>query len=252
MLVFFYRYISGKMLSFHLFFFQPVYLLLDLKTNSGTLKCCEHSPYECLPATCQCCQMLPSVTINIVDMSDNTKRSYINVAIDSKLLHEPITRDMLSHDPYTPESAESRSPLPLSNDETMKNRRDSVSPEQLKTRLESILKSEQRKYPMTRSVSENVYVNGGNDSSSYFFRTRALSEVPKIRKMRLISTNSISSVQRLQSHHSSSDEEWFEYDEHDVIKQDSAISDEMIVGEAHNNTKTLNKKRNKLNCCSVM
>lgn len=226
---------------------------MELKKNSGTLKCCEHSPYECLPATCQCCQMLPSVTINIVDMSDSTKRSYSNVVIDSKLLHEPITRDMLSHDPYTPESAESRSPLPLSHDDTVKNRRDSVSPEQLKTRLESILKLEQRKYPMTRSVSENVDVNGGNRSSSNFFRTRALSEVPKIRKMRLISTDSIGSVQRLQSHHSSSDEDWFEYDEHDdVIKEDSAISDEIILDEAHSNNKTLNKKRNKLNCCSVM
>ncbi|RZC33633.1 type I inositol 1,4,5-trisphosphate 5-phosphatase [Asbolus verrucosus] len=244
---------------------KPVYLRLELKGNSGTVKCCDHSPYECLPATCQCCQTFASVTINVVDMSDYSNKSFPSVTIDSKLLHEPITRDMLSHDPYTPESVESRSPLPdekHSKDET-RSRRGSVSPTQLKSRLEYILKLE-RKFPMTRSVSENVEIRGSNEN---FFRNRAMSEVTKIRRIRLISTTSTNSVQRFQSHHSSSDEDWFEYDDNETDSKssvqiegdlDEKKSVEFIETDEVNDFKKKNKfkddrkRQKKLNCCCVM
>ncbi|KAJ3643993.1 hypothetical protein Zmor_026670 [Zophobas morio] len=228
---------------------KPVYLRLELKPNTGTLKCCEHARYECLPATCQCCQTFASVTIKVVDMSDYSRSSYTNVAIDSKLLHEPITREMLSHEPYTPESAESRSPAP----DRTEPKNESVSAAQLKSRLEYILSLE-RKFPMTRSVSANVDVRASNEN---FFRSRAMSEVPKIKKMRLIATDSGGSIHRLQSHHSSSDEEWYEYEDESKSKCSEVESDgksdvieEIRLEKNGKNDKF--KRRNKLSCCSVM
>ncbi|EFA09776.1 inositol polyphosphate-5-phosphatase A isoform X1 [Tribolium castaneum] len=226
---------------------KPVYLRVELKSNSGTVKCCEHAPYECLPATCQCCQTFASVTINIVDMCDYSRKSYPNVAIDSQLLHEPITRDMLLHEPYTPESAESRSPMPEEKD---KDEAEPVSAAQLKRRLEYILSLE-RKFPMTRSESANVEMRASNGT---FFRNRAMSEVPRMRRMRLISTTSASSIHRFQSHHSSSDEDWYEYEEETGSKcssegRKSDIFEEIRPEKA---TKFKDRRRNRMNCCSVV
>lgn len=226
---------------------QPVYLRVELKPNSGIVKCCEHAPYECLPATCQCCQSFASVTINIVDMCDYSRKSFPNVTIDSQLLHEPITRDMLSHEPYTPESAESRSPMP---EEQIKDEAVPVPAAQLKRRLEYILSLE-RKFPMTRSESANVEMRASNEN---FFRNRAMSEVPRMRKMRLISTTSASSIHRYQSHHSSSDEDWYEYDEDIGSNCSSEEEKKSIYGDiqVEKTTKFKERRRNRMNCCSVM
>lgn len=216
-------------------------------------------------------------------MSDyliNTRKSYDDLAVDCRLLHEPITRDMLAHDPYTPESADSHSPNPekaeLADDEP---RRSSVTPEQLISRLEKIAHYEHafkvdlpRDLRMTRSVSHNMNVNG---TPKEIFRSRAMSEIPgKVaKKARLISTASVQSTLRLQSHHSSSDEEWFEFEvevadskcESDEpsakIKKEaqlvtkSDLSAEVSEAKRKRNdadkSKTKSKKC-KLFCCSVM
>lgn len=116
---------------------------------------------------------------------------------------------MLTHEPYTPESADSRSPV-VPEDDLEKNRKNSVSPDQLKDKLEQIILKESKKSPrlMKRSASESVETmkcKGG------FFRSRAMSEVTKTTRAKLIPTTKAGSLQRLQSHHSSSDEEWFEF-----------------------------------------
>lgn len=152
--------------------------------------------------------MFASIKISVVDFSTELSRSSFSInPIDSKLLHEPLTKDMLTHEPYTPESADSHSPVVLSDD---KDRKNSVSPDQLKDKLEQIILKELKKSPrlMTRSASESVETmkcKGG------FFRSRAMSEVAKTTRARLIPTAKAGSLQRLQSHHSSSDEEWFEF-----------------------------------------
>lgn len=164
-------------------------------------------------------------------MSDylvNTKKSFTNI-IDSKLLHEPITKDMLSHEPYTPESADSHSPNPEKIED--ESRRSSVSPLQLKDRLEKIIRTSQSpKSLMKRSASQNVVVNSPKGD----FRHRAMSEtLKKTSRARLISTESISSVLRLQSHHSSSDENWFEFDENSNSRnsKESCLGrDESVIG----------------------
>lgn len=195
---------------------QPVYLRADLRGNAGTILCCDHTPFACLPDKCQCCRLFASIKINIVDMSDYAAHSpstYSNVPVDSKLLHEPITKDMLSHEPYTPESVDSHTHSPLSEKEDVDSdvRRGSVSPLQLKNRLECIIERDLRKSPklMIRSASENVQIGHPRDN---FFRNRAMSEIPKSARARLIPSDSVYSLQRLQSHHSSSDEEWFEFE----------------------------------------
>ncbi|KAJ8946892.1 hypothetical protein NQ318_008248 [Aromia moschata] len=192
---------------------KPVYLRVDLRGNAGTVVCCDHAPFACLPDKCQCCHLFASIKINIVDMSDyitNTRNSYTNIPVDSKLLHEPITRDMLSHEPYTPESVDSHSPLTETEVGDDDPRQTSVSPVQLKNRLESIIKEELKKSPrlMKRSASDNAQLICPRDT---FFRTRAMSEVHKT-KVRLISSDSKDSLHRLKSHHSSSDEDWFEFE----------------------------------------
>lgn len=200
------------------FFLQPVYLRLDLNENSGIVKCCDHTPCICLPASCDCCKSYAFVTINVIDMSDYltpaTRNSYKNLnQIDNKLLHEPITKDMLLHEPYTPESVDSHSPQPEKDDITTNLRRNSVTPEQLKSRLES--------YIMHELIDNQI-----SD-----FRGRTMSELPK---NRLISTSNDEkksiSLQRLQSHHSSSDDDWFE-----LTKDNNSI-----------------ENKQKINCCILI
>lgn len=185
---------------------------MDLRTNAGTIACCDHTPFACLPDKCQCCHLFASIKINVVDFStENVLCSFSRNPIDSKLLHEPITKDMLNHDPYTPESADSHSPVVMEEDDLEKIRKASVSPDQLKHKLETIIRMEFSKSPrlMKRSASESVDTIRHKE---HFFRSRAMSEVPKTIKAKLISSTGVGSLQRLQSHHSSSDEEWFEFD----------------------------------------
>nr|CAH7722026.1 unnamed protein product [Callosobruchus chinensis] len=196
---------------------KPVYLQVDLKENAGTLVCCDHTPLACLPDKCQCCELYASIMINIIDLSDNTNiRTSFPSVVDSKLLHQPLTRDMLMHEPYTPESVDSHSSSPIEKSEEIaeRARQGSVSPTQLKTKLESIIRAELQNSPkmIRRSASQDVDTFKLNPK---FLRCRAMSEVPKAR---LISTEETGSVHRLQSHHSSSDEDWFEFHNESSMK----------------------------------
>lgn len=118
---------------------QPVYLRLSLRTGAGTVKCCDHALFVCLPETCRCCRNFASYTINVVDMSDYvTRRSSDDVSIDSTLLHDRVH----AHDPYTPESSNSRTPLTddaQEEEEEHDIRRSSVSPTELKSKLENYI-----------------------------------------------------------------------------------------------------------------
>lgn len=186
---------------------------MDLRTDAGTIACCDHTPFACLPDKCQCCHLYASIKINVVDFStENVRSSFSTIPIDRKLLHDPITKDMLSHEPYTPESADSHSPAAMEETDSEEPRKAPVSPDQLKHKLEDIIRLEFSKSPrlMTRSASQSVDIVRDRD---VFFRTRAMSEVPKTAKAKLIPTTKAGSLQRLQSHHSSSDEEWFEFND---------------------------------------
>ncbi|KAJ8985047.1 hypothetical protein NQ317_016958 [Molorchus minor] len=244
---------------------KPVYLKADLKENAGIIVCCGHAPFACLPDKCRCCQIFASIKINIVDMSEyitNSRNSYTKSPVDSKLLHEPITRDMLSHEPYTPESVDSHSPL-HEDDSGIDGHGSSVSPVLLKNRLESIIREEFQKSPrlMKRSASENVQLTQRRE---HFVRTRAMSELPKI-KVRLISATSKHSLHRLQSHHSSSDEDWFEFENESLNSVEDCFERFSSSEEKANNDKETpvlkkNKKPRKhcrlkiktQNCCAVV
>lgn len=173
--------------------------------------------------------------------------------IDAQLLHEPITRDMLSHEPYTPESADSHSPNLEKVDED--NRRNSVSPSDLKTRLEDIIRTSQSPIAeIKRSVSQGVGISDNEDG----FRLRTMSEtVKKASRARLISSASVTSTVRLQSHHSSSDEEWFEFDENsnsrNSVKEekcDKKVAE--VGGDGEGGRKGHTKDEQKSGCCCVL
>lgn len=230
-----------------------MYLKVRLVERSGIITCCMHSLDESLPVLCQCCRSFASVTINVTDMSDYVRvKPFSNEPIvDSKLLHEPITRDMLSHEPYTPESADSHSPNPEKVEED--NRRNSVSPSDLKNRLEDIIRTSQSPIAeIKRSVSQGMVVNDGGDG----FRHRTMSEtVKKTSRARLISSASVTSTVRLQSHHSSSGEEWFEFDENsnsrNSVKEDHCRrGKEVEVREEEMRGHTKDEKKNR--CCCVL
>lgn len=176
--------------------------------DSGIVKCCDHAPYRCLPGNCRC--YAPSVTISVTDEGDYNKNSYTSLIVDYKLLHEPITKDMLMHDPYTPESADSHSPNPEKTGDTYQLQK-TIEPELLKTRLENILQFEQfrekedtlPRSKITRSLSQGIHAKPDDEQ----FRNRTMSEIPnKLSHVRLISSPKL----RLESHHSSSEEEWYE------------------------------------------
>lgn len=170
--------------------------------------------------------------------------------IDSQLLHEPITRDMLAHEPYTPESADSHSPNPEILEED--NRRNSVSPSDLKTRLEDIIRTSQSPIAeIKRSVSQGVGICEKDDT----FRLRTMSEtVKKTSRARLISSVSVTSTVRLQSHHSSSDEEWFEFDENsnsrNSVKDDKKEPEVLFDDVRGGKRDTKDEKKN--DCCCVL
>lgn len=210
-----------------------------------------HPCDESLPVLCQCCRSFASITINVTDMSDyvKTKPFSVNQPVDSKLLHEPITRDMLSHEPYTPESADSHSPNPEIVEED--NRRNSVSPSDLKNRLEDIIRTSQSPIPeIKRSVSQNVVLIDNGDG----FRHRTMSEtVKKTSRARLISSVSVTSTVRLQSHHSSSGEEWFEFDENSNSR--NSVKEEQCKKESVDDSddkKGHTKDEKKNDCCCVL
>lgn len=227
-----------------------MFLQLSIRSDTGTVSCCQHYN-ACTPAACKCCQNFASIEINIIECEYISGRSSFSnvIDIDRTLLHEPFTKDMLMHDPYTPESIESHSPLPLplsndrnipfdfannnNNNSTSTHRNQSVSPTILKSRLEVILKTEndlrvpeptdrdskkltkfRRCRHLTKSQSQQLDSKSANRHVDYI-RTRCLSESAKKNNVRarLISSNSAQSMLRLQSHHSSSDEEWFEFEE---------------------------------------
>ncbi|CAH1115157.1 unnamed protein product [Psylliodes chrysocephalus] len=249
---------------------KPVYLKIHLKEKAGTIVCCEHAPFACLPDKCQCCQIYASIKISVVDMSDYSKTSFQKLPlVNSQLLHEPITRDMLSHEPYTPESQDSHSHSPLravveNGEDDIKS---SVSPLQLKSRLESIIRMELNRSPkhqMKRSASENVDVD---KPKHFMFRTRAMSETPKHARVRLISTPKSGSLNRLQSHHSSSDEDWFEFENENgspaklaqCFEEVSIVDDPVdvpIIAEDKRKKKRCRfkklKSRPKINCCAIV
>ncbi|KAG5882452.1 hypothetical protein JTB14_036454 [Gonioctena quinquepunctata] len=256
---------------------KPVYLRMDLEANSGIILCCDHAPFACLPEKCQCCHSFASIKI-IIDMSDSSSDYIINTRssftkIDCKLLHEPITRDMLSHEPYTPESMDSHSHSPSSGNLNTVGKEDeeikhgSVSPAQLKTRLESIIRLELDKTPklIRRSASESVNIIQSNNS---FFRDRSMSEVPKSTiRARLISSPDTASLQRLQSHHSSSEEEWYEF-EHELptkCLEDCVECSENVSKDTETDVPIYtenkpkkhcrikkNRTRHKINCCAMV
>lgn len=248
---------------------QPVYLRLDLQGDSGIVQCCIDQEHVCLPAVpCQCCQSFASVTINIVDMNPASTDAPILSNIDRQFLHEPvITKDMLSHEPYTPESVESRSPCPEPEKVPTKTKT-CVSPTMLKTRLEMILSKRpivknNNKIPIKRCFSEDVHIM---ETSKQFYRERCMTDLSrKFSRARLISTDSAQSALRLQSHHSSSEEDWFEFDDdddrdHDEDSQSKMTSAINVVGNdgkrvgddlpiaSVNST----KKRKKRACCSLL
>lgn len=242
---------------------------MALTGNAGIIKCCNHAAH-CLPVSCECCKKFAFVVINVIDFDGNdyllnTRKSYTNILVDSKLLHEPITRDMLSHDPYTPESSCSRSPCPENHDQVdnRESRRQSVTPEELRRRLEHVLNSDQV-HLLKRSTSIDI---SRRLVAKEAFRTRAMSEIPKRSiRARLISTGSIHSMQRLHSHHSSSEEDWFEYeiesgDKDSVIKEccddDTNSSLNVNVVNKGNYTKAEHNVTNKKsmrskNCCFIV
>lgn len=230
-----------------LFNFQPVYLSAIFKGDTGIVKCCDHKPLECLPANCRCCQTYPSVIITDVDFGYET--AYTNPVVDSKLLHEPLTREMLSHDPYTPESTDSPNSEKVIEDDSTPQ---SVKPEVLKSRLESILHfGESQVLPkvgkMQRSASQGV--NQPLIKSS--FRNRAMSDIPKDSPKLKLSLSAAQSSLRLQSHHSSSDEDWFEYRNTDegtkeVFEDDKSncLGDNLNKKEKHESLKVEGKPIN--------
>ncbi|CAH0555899.1 unnamed protein product [Brassicogethes aeneus] len=169
------------------------------------------------------------------------KKSFSEIFVDIKLLHEPITRDMLCHEPYTPESVDSHSPMPEKN-EPSKNEpsKKFVSPTQLKSRLEELSKSPRL---MKRSTSENVDMN----VDSTRFRTRAMSEVPT-KNHRLLSVASRGSLHRLQSHHSSSSESWYESDKDDILDKKFCCGDDETIQQDYK----VKVKRKKLLCTSKL
>lgn len=211
---------------------------MDILRNSGTIRCCPH--VECVPASaaCKCCQSYAKIQISVTDMSDYVKGTPSFNVVDSRLLHEPYTRDMLSHDPYTPESVDSHSPLP----EEKKPK--SVSPRILKSRLENILRAEE--FGTKRNLSKSQSLQFGNESCGDGFRGRSMTEVSRKKsRAKLIGTNSALSVHRLQSHHSSSDEEWFEFEEVE-------INDNVFEDRPDDATPKKNKKKPKIDtCCCV-
>lgn len=226
------------------------------------------------------------------DYITDIKRSYPDVrTIDARLLQEPITRDMLTHEPYTPESADSHSPV-FSSRRLLGNhggggsegiRRGSVSPEQLKSKLASLVMESLRSSNVNVSLLTAKATNDSSssdydmcdesktpeistdvdtiqqdvttpdnvlskDSSSHIdiarisssssnlvdsnqgqFRSRSKSDLPPLKHgkrtnkdvrnrkakhslLRDKEGSSSQSLARLQSHHSSSDEDWFEFD----------------------------------------
>lgn len=237
-----------------------------MKEKAGTFKCCSHESYECLPLLCPCCQAYASVTINVIDMSDylvNTRKSFDNITVDSNFLHEPITKDMLMHEPYTPESVDSHSPTTekLEQIEVIPVTRRSVSPYELKTKLEDILRIENaksQKFLMKRSTSQYIT----KCASPEYFRDRSMSEVP--RKPRQDSI--VSSSNKLNS---SSDENWFEFDDlleskHENCVDDTfvanvdssniiAVDDSCLKSDVNSNKKIKSKSmKSKVKCCLIM
>lgn len=149
-----------------------------------------------------------------------TRNSFKNLnQIDSRLLHEPITRDMLLHEPYTPESVDSHSPQPEKEDDEHKEpvthlRRNSVTPEQLKSRLESYIMHE---------MCDN--------ERDLEFRGRTMSEVAQHTMPGDVvrCDKKAVSLQRLSSH-------WFdEYRKNDTPNEDQT-----------------KENKHKLNCCTVL
>lgn len=189
-------------------------------------------------------------------MCDYVKtKPFPNPPIDLKLLQEPITRDMLSHEPYTPESADSHSPnLEKIDDdnEEVDSRRNSVSPSDLKNRLEDIIRTSQSPIAeIKRSVSQGIVLN--SDRKPDDFRLRTMSEtVKKTSRARLISSVSVTSTIRLQSHHSSSDEEWFEFDENSNSR--NSVKEELCRKESEERGDEVkgHTKDEKNNCCCVL
>lgn len=279
-----------------------MYLRLELHRNAGIVRCCPHLvtlPVEPV-AACKCCENYTKVEINVTDMSDYIKGTSSFNTVDSNYLHEPFTKDMLTHDPYTPESIESHSPLPEEKRESVVTKKQSVSPRILKSRLENILRSEHindddtddvfytndeknkevsdsrllgyvfpenKKLSSTKNLSKILQDNKfthhklchtqseipnrfvkhrpcrllSKSQSQHLernfeepegFRKRCFTEVTrKTSRARLIGADRAASITRLQSHHSSSDEEWFEFEEIDVVEQiEDTNSDEKIDG----------------------
>lgn len=194
---------------------------------------------ESLPVTCPCCHSFASITINVTDLCDYSRNKPFpeTPPVDSRLLREPVTRDMLSHEPYTPESADSHSPNIERAEED--DRRNSVSPSDLKNRLEDIIRSSQS--PILE-IKDSVLNDEG-------FRQRTMSETLKgSSRARLISSASVTSTIRLQSHHSSSEEEWYEFDENSNSR--GSMKEECCKTEGEREGRT--KDGGKSLCCCVL
>lgn len=254
-----------------------MYLQVNLHSNSGIVSCCEHST-ACKAYACKCCQNYASIEINIIECEYISGRNSF-ADVDRSLLHEPFTRDMLLHDPYTPESIESHSPQP--NDQLdippdFSLRKQSVSPQILKSRLEIILRSEidpvttdthlkpfkqHLQRHLTKSQSQQLDSRPQNEL--VYRRARCLSEsAKKNSRAKLITLNSAQSKLRLESHHSSSDEDWFEFE--DSATKDTKLINEVFTENVKNkpdeidiivtedNNKNVKKKNEAFCCCVVL
>lgn len=235
---------------------------MEIFTNSGTVRCCPHlisMPVKPV-SVCRCCQNYAKIRISITDLSDY-EQTETYAAVDNNLLHDFYTKDMLTHDPYTPESAESHSPLP-------EEKKKSVSPRILKSRLENILRNDELcvHKKLEHSLSDNIFKSKPYLSKSQSqilnhlqeptFRQRCMTEGSrKVSKAKLLS--SAQSIHRLQSHHSSSDEEWFVFEEvelkDDIFEEpaEEKVSD-LVQEERTEKRDRKNKKRQKIDACCIL
>lgn len=254
-----------------------MYLQVNLHSNSGIVICCEHST-ACKTYACKCCQNYASIEINIIECEYISGRNSFS-EVDRTLLHEPFTKDMLLHDPYTPESIESHSPQP--NDQLdiqppdFSLRKQSVSPQILKSRLEIILRSEidavkpfKQRLQRHLTKSQSQQLDSRPENEFVYSRARCMSEsAKKNSRAKLISLNSAQSKLRLESHHSSSDEDWFEFEEsatkdthllNEVFAENiktKTVTDEVDVLLTEDNNKNIEKKNkleNEAFCCCVV
>lgn len=98
-------------------------------------------------------------------INSNVNRSSTDVSIDSSLLHDRANKgSMLSHEPYTPESSNSRTPLPEEDETQEESRRSSLSATELKSKLENIIST--KDFPLMSGTVEASSRRSSEESKS--------------------------------------------------------------------------------------